>query len=269
MIATMLTLAILPVFIEACRRARAWGILAALSVSFGCFLAYSLPATIGRTGEVKEVKVQEAKASGEGRKLLELELQRAQARVADAEVDEKRRCSSSPYSDACQANRRTVREREARVTQLRKELGQAPAAKVGDIGSEDLAWAFSLAGIPADAIRKASSMAFALGLDVIIWSLVWLASSDKVSGRRHHVPARLAPTASLAITEENTAISDAEIEELRKLLQVERGPLTNQEIADRLKVSKSESSKRITKMVHAGLVTREKVGRNVAVQLLN
>lgn len=81
---------------------------------------------------------------------------------------------------------------------------------------------------------------------------------------------RLAPAASLAVTEENTGpreVPDAEIEELKRLLLAAKGPMSNGEIAERLGVVKSEASKRVTKAVEAGLVSRAKVGREVAIRL--
>lgn len=184
MIATMVTLAGLPVFLESARRTKSYGIGAALAVAFIAFLTYSLPATIGRTGEVKETKVLEAKASGEGRKLLEQELTRAHERLDLASRDVKGACSKTSYSDNCEGWKRTEKERQARVDQIRKELGHAPVAKVGDIGGDNIAWALTYMGVPAEAVRRFTSISFALGLDVIIWALIWFGSSDKVAGRK-------------------------------------------------------------------------------------
>lgn len=183
MIATMLTIAALPVFIEGARRTRSYGIMAALSVAFVAFLTYSLPATIGRTGEVKEVKAMEAKASGQGRILLEQELARTYERITMATNDVAAKCKNA-YSDNCKAARLVESERLARADQLRNELGHTPAAKVGDVGSDSVAWLLTLAGVPADAVRRASSLAFAIGLDIIVWALIWFGTSDRIAGRK-------------------------------------------------------------------------------------
>ena len=81
------------------------------------------------------------------------------------------------------------------------------------------------------------------------------------------VPRVVAPYAKVAITEENREITDAEIDELKKLLQLQDRPLTNQEVADHLDISKGHASKRVTKLVQAGVAKRQKVGRSVAIQL--
>jgi hypothetical protein len=183
MIATMLTIASLPVWIETARRTRSWGIGSALAVAFLAFLTYSLPATIGRTGEVKEVKVAEAKASGEGRKLLEQELTRTNARLQMAVADVAVKCKNA-WSDNCKSARLVEAERQSRADQIRNELGAAPAQKPGDVGSDSLAWALTALGVPADAIRRFSALSFALGLDIIVWALIWFGTSDKIAGRK-------------------------------------------------------------------------------------
>lgn len=78
------------------------------------------------------------------------------------------------------------------------------------------------------------------------------------------------PEAKQAITEQPKGFpTDAEIEELRRLLAKQKAPLTNDEVAKKLGVSKAESSKRISKAVAAGALARERSGREVAVRLLN
>lgn len=88
------------------------------------------------------------------------------------------------YSDNCKAARLVESERLARADQLRNELGHTPAAKVGDVGSDSVAWLLTLAGVPADAVRRASSLAFAIGLDIIVWALIWFGTSDRIAGRK-------------------------------------------------------------------------------------
>lgn len=183
MIAAMVTLAVLPAFFEAAWRRRAFGITAALLVAFVAFLAYSLPATVGRTGEIKETKATDAKLSGEARKLLADELKRAQERLDTAAKDVKTACAKAAYSDNCQGWKRTESDRQARVDKLRNEIGHAPAPKPGDTGSEVWAWALSWTGVTAEAIRKGSVLAFGAGLDIVIWALVWFSTSHKIGGR--------------------------------------------------------------------------------------
>ena len=46
-----------------------------------------------------------------------------------------------------------------------------------------------------------------------------------------------------------------------------RKAMTNQEVANRLRISKAEASKRVTDAVAAGIVSRQRVGKHVAITL--
>lgn len=61
-------------------------------------------------------------------------------------------------------------------------------------------------------------------------------------------------------------VSDAELAQLRKLLK-RHGTLSNKQVARLSGISKSEASKRVTKAVAAGLVSRRKTGKQVAITL--
>ena len=175
MVAAMVTLAFLPVFIEVARQAKAYGIALALAVAFCAFLAFSLPATVGRTNEVREVKAAEAQQSSFSIRLIESELAKAQSRLNEAYLEVGRECRTG-FGAKCEGWRNSVVERQFRVDAIQKEL-MAAKPKMGDMGSE--AWA-SVAGIGAATVRQLSSLSFGLGLDVVIWALMWFATSAKV-----------------------------------------------------------------------------------------
>jgi hypothetical protein len=179
MVAAMITLAFLPVFIEVARQAKAYGIALALAVAFCAFLAFSLPATVGRTNEVREVKAAEAQQSSFSIRLIEGELAKAQSRLNEAYIEVGRECKTG-FGAKCEGWRNSVVERQFRVDAIQKEL-MAAKPKMGDMGSE--AWA-SVAGIGAATVRQLSSLSFGLGLDVVIWALMWFATSEKVRGVR-------------------------------------------------------------------------------------
>lgn len=168
----MISMAVLPKLIEVAAGARMYALTSVLLLAFGSWFLYSLPATVGRTGEVKEMRIARAKATGESQKLLLEELQRARQRLEDAAKDATAKCKN-PSSDNCRAARSTETERQSRVDVLLAEVIGSPAASPGDVASDLLAWAMAPLGLSADAIRKISVLAFALGLDLIIWSAVW------------------------------------------------------------------------------------------------
>jgi hypothetical protein len=168
MILAMVTLAVLPVFIEAARRyglpLLAW----ALVVPFVAFLAYSLPATTGRTGEIKETKV--AAAADVAR--IRDDIQRTTVTLEWARKDWIAECGSGE-GKKCRAKRNTVQALEDRVAKLEADLKKVPAAP-GDLGSDLWAWA---TGADAATVRKVSVLAFAIGMDFAIWALIWLATA--------------------------------------------------------------------------------------------
>lgn len=168
MIFAMVTLALLPVFVEAARRSGNKAIALALGVSFVAFLAYSLPATTGRTGEIKETKVTAANDVARIRD----DIQRTTVTLEWARKDWITECGTGE-GKKCRAKRNTVQALEDRITKLEADLKKVPAAP-GDLGSDLWAWA---TGLPAATVRKLSVLSFAIGIDMAIWSLIWLATS--------------------------------------------------------------------------------------------
>jgi len=261
-IAAMVTLAALPVFIEAARAIRSWALIAALLISFAALLAYSLPATVGKTGEVKVGKVADAAAVARTRD----DLERVSKTLEWARKDMLEDCASGE-GKRCRAKRNTVAALEDRSEKLSANLAAGEKAAPGDLGAEAWAWA-SGGWLTAEQVRKGSVVAFALGLDVAIWALIWLATrilttpktdEDTVSGTVAKV--------SRAETESRRAesLDDHEIDALRRAFYAADGPLSNQELADRMGVTKSEASKRVTKAIDLGFLRRDRVGKQVAI----
>lgn len=252
MIVAMTTVAVLPVFIHIAWSYRLRALALALCVAFVSLLAYSLPAIVGRTGEIKQAKA----ANSDGLQRIRADYDLTQTRLAWATDDTARECATGA-GPACRGKTQTVAALEARVEKLRGELRTAPP---GDLGSE--AWAWASAGtVSAETIRKGSVLAFAVGLDVAIWALVWMATA--LVSRPSTVSPTVSRASDLIIPADTT---DADLEELRKLLRT-RGALTNNELAGLMGVVKSEASKRVSKAVAAGMVSRRRLGREVAISL--
>jgi predicted DNA-binding protein (UPF0251 family) len=62
-------------------------------------------------------------------------------------------------------------------------------------------------------------------------------------------------------------IPDHELEALRLAFAVGDGPISNDELARRMNVVKSEASKRVQKGIAAGILHKQRVGREVAIRL--
>jgi len=250
-VAAILTLAILPCFIHVAWRHGSKAIAGSLFVAFVAFLAYSLPATIGRTGEVKA----SAAAGSVDRALLERDLKQTVIRAEWAKTDWTNECRSGAGS-ACKGKAQTVQALDARVEKLRSELRAAPA---GDLGSEALSWA-SMGYLTADAIRRGSTISFAVGLDFCVWALIWLATS--LLSKPATVSETVSKASTLILPEGVTA---EDLENLRKLLTRTGRPVNNNEVARLMSVTKGEASKRVSAAVAAGFVQRRRVGREVSI----
>ena len=176
MIAAMMVLALLPVFIEVARRTGHGLIGTALFVAFLAFLAYSLPANVGRNGELKEEKV----IKSEDAALARADLASVNRSLNWFRTEMMRECEGAPAPlppqgwPKCRSNRANVKALEDRRDHLEGQIAQTPA--VGDVGSKTMSWATG-GRLSEQDIRRGSIMAFALGLDVAIWALVWLATT--------------------------------------------------------------------------------------------
>lgn len=251
-IVAMCAVALLPVFIHMSWVYRLRVLSLVLCIAFVALLAYSLPAVVGRTGEIKHSQATSADMSA----LVRSDLTATMQRLEWARGDWLAECRTG-NGPSCKGKAQTVQALEARVEKLRGELRAAPA---GDLGSETWAWA-SAGTVSAETIRKGSVLAFAVGLDVAIWALVWMATA--LVSMPTTVSGTVSRASDLVVPADTT---DAELEELRKLLRT-KGALTNNEIAELMGVVKSEASKRVSKAVAAGMVSRRRIGREVAVTL--
>lgn len=192
MIGAMVTLAALPVFVAIAWRYGAGLVIAgALAISFVAFLAYSLPATTGRTGEIKEAKATVADDVASWKS----ELSEITKQLNWAVPDKNAECAGAPSPlppngwPACRRKTGTVTALAERQTKLEGQIKAAgTAGATGDLGSTLWAWALSWLGVTAAAIRKSSVLSFAVGLDFAIWSLVALGEYLMATGfavRRH------------------------------------------------------------------------------------
>jgi predicted transcriptional regulator len=62
-------------------------------------------------------------------------------------------------------------------------------------------------------------------------------------------------------------VTPQDLEQLRKLLTITKRPLSNNELARLLAVTKGEASKRVSAAIAAGFVQRRRIGREVAITL--
>lgn len=175
MIGAMITVAALPLMIDATWRASR-GASLALAVGFVLFLAYSLPAAIGRVGEVREVK---ALAAGDAAQ-LQADIAAVNRTLTTAQPQMEAECLGAPDPlpldrnrwPECRRKRGTVTALLNDRARLTDELRKLGSARVGDTSSQTVAWMLSTLGVSEQTIRRGSGIAFAVGLEVIIASLL-------------------------------------------------------------------------------------------------
>lgn len=259
MIAAMVTLAALPVFIEAARKAGFYGTAVALVIAFCAFLAYSLPATTGRTGEVKEAKVL---AAGDAEALRnDIDAADRSHWQISAEKASECRDAPSPLPPAGWPKcRRLIGELEAINERLAKLKGEAAVTKndrMGDMGSDLWAWALSPFGATPEVVRKVSIMGFAIGLDIAIWALV--AFSVAGFGRTEETVSEFPTVSDTRQSSYPTLDTDSEI----VLAALAGKSLTNDELARRMSCGKSEASKRAAVARSSGAIVSHRSGKYV------
>jgi hypothetical protein len=254
-IAAMVTVALLPVFIHfATHISKTLAVV--LTVGFLGFLAYSVQATIGRTGEYRETKALGKNDAGR----IQAELAHVKQTLAWAVPDVEKECRI--VGEECKRKRKTVQLLIDEQSKLNADLRNLGSARLGDIGSTTVAWA--LAGhVSEETIRKASPLGLVLGLETVIWGLVWLATAA-IQTAWNMAPVRVAVQ---AITEREEPLTSDELEELRRILLSVRRPVNNNELAALAKISPGECSKRVQEAVGLGILQKQRAGREVAITL--
>jgi hypothetical protein len=259
-IAAMATVALLPVFIHfATHISKTLAVV--LTIGFLGFLAYSVQATIGRTGEYRETKALGKNDAGR----IQAELAHVKQTLAWAVPDVEKECRI--VGEECKRKRKTVQLLIDEQSKLNADLRNLGSARLGDIGSTTVAWA--LAGhVSEETIRKASPLGLVLGLETVIWGLVWLATAA-IQTAWNMTPVQT--RAVQAITEREEPFTPDELEELRQILLDHKRKhggkgFNNNTVADLIGVSPGESSKRVRDAAACGLVTKVRNGREVLIQ---
>ena len=158
MIAALIGLAAIPIIaIAACQHGH-YGAGAALSLTVICLLAYTLPATVGRSADLRERK--------------------AAAKVARKKHSDKKQAAFVAMQAECATGdgRRCKGHRSVYQT-----MSDSGPIELGDMGTQILAWA---TGLGEGTLRKLSALAVGIGYDVGICALA------AVAGYRPPPPAR-------------------------------------------------------------------------------
>lgn len=307
MIAVMVAVAALPLFIEAAIHFKARALAIAIGVAFVCLVSYSLPAIIGRTGEIREVKANAATDARMDMIRWRNELRGIDKTLLAATADKNGECNGAPDPlpesgwPKCRRKQGTVKALADSKAELECKIGrgswvktgdtgecrkteEAKDARVGDFGSEAVAWAIAPMAkkygldIDATSVRKTNSIGYAVGIEVVIWSLLWLAGHIvRVSSAANGVPVSGNPPRGGKLDERQPAIAapvetpvmaapKVETPEERdtrlvlEALALAKRPVSNDELAGLMLVEKSEATKRRKVAEAMGAVMSEREG---------
>lgn len=244
---------------------------AVIAVAVLFFAAHIFQAVVDRTGNALDTKVASAQVATEGRRLLESELARERARLADAEDNVKYESRRGGCKSTCETWRSTVAGIQSRIDRLNTELATPVPVVVADSVSNRIS-EMSFGFFSEHGIRNwrpvFQPIAFLLG----IWAFFGLAFRETVS---------TVPVSTVSTPEtggggksfrrgirlvDGTYVPDHELQALNAALAGGR-KLTNDELAEKMGVGKAESSKRVAKAQALGLVSKVRTGRHVAISL--
>jgi hypothetical protein len=233
------------------------------AVSFVAFLVLAtfgsvaiVSETMGRTAESRDAKVSEATKDVNAYAALLANLDRANKLVAEAESWVASECKTG-LGPKCRGVTFTRDQRQAFADKLRKDAEAHKAPAPIDSKADRVAAFAALFGFGEAAVKKAVHMfePFVLPLFLELGAIFLFGFGVRTR------------SVSVSSVSEPKALSfegpytDEEIEELTKVLNGMGQPLTNDEVAAALRISKSEASKRVQKAVEAGKVVKLKTGR--------
>jgi hypothetical protein len=212
--------------------------------------------TMGRRAESRDAKVSEATKDVNAYAALLANLDRANKLVAEAESWVASECKTG-LGPKCRGVTFTRDQRQAFAEKLRKDAEAHKAPAPIDSKADRVAAFAALFGFGEAAVKKAVHMfePFVLPLFLELGAIFLFGFGVRTR------------SVSVSSVSEPKALSfegpytDEEIEELTKVLNGMGQPLTNDEVAAALRISKSEASKRVQKAVEAGKVVKLKTGR--------
>jgi hypothetical protein len=257
---------------EAWRAAKEWKLISALAfftlTVFGTgLITYE---TMGRRAEVRDAKTAtETKGVDQYAKLM-ADLNTANQLEAEAESWVANECKTG-LGPKCRGVTYTRDQRRAHAEKLRAaaEAHEAPAPV--DAKASRVAAIFALFGYSVDATKAAVQTfePFVLPLFLELGSIFLFGF-----GVRHRSVSSVSTVSSVSAPEKLTSfsvereLSDAEIEEIKRILGKQKKPVTNDELAALAGVSKAEMSKRVSKCVNAGIIEKLKAGKFAQISLV-
>lgn len=221
--------------------------------------------TMGRRAEVRDAKVASESKGVDQFAALMANLNRANQLEAEAESWVANECKTG-LGPKCRGVTYTRDQRRAHAEKLRAEAEAHKAPAPVDAKASRIAALAVLVGITEDA-GKAKTVVqtfdpYSLSLFLELGGIFGFGF-----GVRHRKVSQFPTVSDSFQAQETKAFSvektptDEEIEELKKLYGKQTAPVTNDQLASLMGISKSEASKRRQKAVNAGIIQEWKAGK--------
>jgi hypothetical protein len=254
----------LPILAHHALQDRHWLAASLLALAAVVGSTYTLSGTITRQSESRDVKVASAEATNFRLDEKKADLSRSQQRYRDA-MDAADRERGTTCGPRCQDWERRAREVKALIDRTTEEIAalgpEAPVAS-GEMRLAAFVALFPGVAATADEIEPYVAM-FSPSLLGISVELAALALG--FYGWRP-VPISAPPRSSATISISET-VADPQREAVIQALRRSSRPLTNDELAEAMGVSKAEASKRVASL--NGHVRKTRSGREVQIALVN
>lgn len=211
---------------------------------------YCAASTAGRTAEESAIKANAARASNKGRELIETELTQARVQLGLASAEVLRECRDG-VGPKCKNFQGRERAYQALVDSHTLALANAAPDKPENVKVKNLASMWAV--VKGDDAKRIEALLaifdpFVPALFLELGAITFL---SRGFGRREAVMEILPPARAVQIDPVFEALKD--------------GPLTNDELAERLGIRKGTASKLVS--ARLGQIKRERVGREVRISL--
>lgn len=218
---------------------------------------------MGSRAETRDVKMSSASLTEGERLRIGADLTKTTKLVSEAEAWVATECRTGK-GPKCDGVNFVLRQRQASQKALADQLRNVGPAQVAEPKAAQVALLAAQAGYDGSAVRQLVSalepLAFPLFFEFLAIVLFGY-------GLGHSVETVSRPVSNALTFEDTKTLTDPELEQLRKLLTTAGRALNNNEVAELAGVTKSEATKRVTKAVMAGLVSRHRIGKEVAITL--
>jgi len=186
-------------------------------------------------------------------------LQKAQAELPTA-------CKGGNGKD-CKGVKATIEVYEASIRGHDADLSKLGPVQVSNADAEQLAEILStLFGADKAKVKAAAVLLTPFAIALFLEFGVIISFGFAFRNRPVSVVSTVSTVSALDVSEV-PKVSDRELDELRRVLRSANAPLTNTDVAKALGVVKGEASKRVSKAVEAGMVSRQRIGKEVSITL--